>query len=66
MNSAWKLSAAVMLTSRSTTGHRAHMKTILLVDDDPRMGERLRTLLKPLESQWNMVSAGSGKDALRR
>jgi len=64
MNSAWKLSAAVMLTSRILTGHRAHMKTILLVDDDPRMGERLRTLLKPLESQWNMVSAGSGKDAL--
>lgn len=40
------------------------MKTILLVDDDPRMSERLRVLLKPLESQWHIVSAGSGSEAL--
>lgn len=40
------------------------MKTILLVDDDPRISERLRVLLKPLESQWHIVSAGSGNEAL--
>jgi HD-like signal output (HDOD) protein len=40
------------------------MKTIVLVDDDPAMGERLRRLLKPLESDWKMVSVGSGQAAL--
>ena len=40
------------------------MKTIVLVDNDPAMGERLRHLLKPLESDWRMVSVGSGQAAL--
>lgn len=40
------------------------MKTVLLVDDDPRMSERLRALLKPLESQWHIVGVGSGNEAL--
>jgi HD-like signal output (HDOD) protein len=40
------------------------MKTIVLVDDDPRMGERLRRLLKPLESEWNMISVAGGQEAL--
>jgi HD-like signal output (HDOD) protein/CheY-like chemotaxis protein len=40
------------------------MKTIVLVDDDPAMGERLRHILKPLESDWRMVSVGSGQAAL--
>ena len=40
------------------------MKTIVLVDDDPKMGERLCRLLKPLESEWTMVSVGSGHQAL--
>ncbi len=40
------------------------MKTIVLVDDDPKMGERLSRLLKPLESEWKMVNVGSGQEAL--
>jgi HD-like signal output (HDOD) protein len=40
------------------------VKTIVLVDDDPNMGERLCRLLKPLESEWKMVSVGSGQEAL--
>jgi HD-like signal output (HDOD) protein len=40
------------------------MKTIVLVDDDLTMGERLRRILKPLESEWRMINAGSGQDAL--
>ena len=40
------------------------MKTIVLVDDDPKMGERLSRLLKPLESEWKMISVGSGQEAL--
>lgn len=40
------------------------MKTIVLVDDDPKMGERLSRLLKPLESEWKMVNVGSGEEAL--
>ena len=40
------------------------MKTIMLVDDDPVMGERLRRLLKPLEGDWKMVSVDSGQAAL--
>lgn len=40
------------------------MKTVVLVDDDPHMGERLCRLLKPLESEWKMVSVGSGQEAL--
>ncbi|HKN85383.1 MAG TPA: response regulator [Nitrospiraceae bacterium] len=40
------------------------MKTIVLVDDDPKMNERLCRLLKPLESEWKMVSVGSGQEAL--
>jgi HD-like signal output (HDOD) protein len=40
------------------------VRTILLVDDDPNMGERLCRLLKPLESDWNMISVRSGQEAL--
>jgi HD-like signal output (HDOD) protein len=40
------------------------MKTMVLVDDDPAMGERLRRVLKPLESDWKMVSVESGQAAL--
>jgi HD-like signal output (HDOD) protein len=40
------------------------VRTILLVDDDPNMGERLCRLLKPLESDWNMISVRSGHEAL--
>jgi HD-like signal output (HDOD) protein len=40
------------------------VKTIVLVDDDPKMGERLSRLLKPLESEWKMVNVGSGEEAL--
>lgn len=40
------------------------MRTIVLVDDDPNMGERLCRLLKPLESEWNMISVQSGQEAL--
>ena len=40
------------------------MKTMVLVDDDPAMGARLRRLLKPLESDWKMVSVESGQAAL--
>ena len=36
----------------------------MLVDDDPNMGERLCRLLKPLESDWNMISVRSGHEAL--
>jgi len=36
----------------------------VLVDDDPNMGERLCRLLKPLESDWNMISVRSGQEAL--
>jgi HD-like signal output (HDOD) protein len=37
---------------------------MVLVDDDPNMGERLCRLLKPLESDWNMISVRSGHEAL--
>jgi HD-like signal output (HDOD) protein len=37
---------------------------MVLVDDDPNMGERLCRLLKPLESDWNMISVRSGQEAL--
>jgi HD-like signal output (HDOD) protein len=40
------------------------VKTIVLVDDDPHMGERLCRLLKPLESEWKMVSVRSRQEAL--
>lgn len=40
------------------------MKTIVLVDDDPKMGERLRRLLKPLETNWNMINVVSWQEAL--
>jgi HD-like signal output (HDOD) protein len=40
------------------------MKTIVLVDDDATMGERLRGVLKPLEPDWKMVSVGSSQAAL--
>jgi HD-like signal output (HDOD) protein len=40
------------------------MKTMVLVDDDPAMGERLRRLLKPMESDWKMVNVESGQAAL--
>jgi len=40
------------------------VKTIVLVDDDPKTGERLSRLLKPLESEWKMVSVGSSQEAL--
>jgi HD-like signal output (HDOD) protein len=36
----------------------------VLVDDDPNTGERLCRLLKPLESDWNMISVRSGQEAL--
>ena len=37
---------------------------MVLVDDDPNLGERLCRLLKPLESDWNMISVRSGQEAL--
>ncbi len=40
------------------------MKTMVLVDDDPAMGERLRRVLKPLEADWRMVSVEGGQAAL--
>lgn len=40
------------------------MKTMVLVDDDRAMGERLRRVLKPMESDWKMVSVESGQAAL--
>lgn len=40
------------------------MKTIVLVDDDPGMGERLRRVLKPLEPDWRMVTVASAQAAL--
>ena len=42
------------------------MKRILFVDDEPNVLGGLRRMLYPLRNQWQMVFAGSGREALQR
>jgi CheY-like chemotaxis protein len=40
------------------------MKHILFVDDEPRVLEGLRRMLRPLRHEWQMAFANSGAEAL--
>ncbi|MDL1888969.1 HDOD domain-containing protein [Nitrospirales bacterium NOB] len=40
------------------------MKQILFVDDEPRVLEGLRRMLRPMRDEWNMTFVTSGPDAL--
>lgn len=42
------------------------MKRILFVDDEPKVLEGLRRMLRPLHRQWEMVFVPSGQEALER
>lgn len=39
-------------------------KRVLFVDDEPRILDGLRRMLRPMRHQWDMAFAGSGPDAL--
>ena len=39
-------------------------KSVLFVDDEPRILDGLRRMLRPLRHQWDMAFAGSGPEAL--
>ncbi|HDS29770.1 MAG TPA: HDOD domain-containing protein [Firmicutes bacterium] len=40
-------------------------KKILFVDDEPRVLDGLRRMLRPVRDEWDALFAGSGQDALR-
>jgi len=42
------------------------MKRVLFVDDEPRVLEGLRRMLRPLREQWTMEFARGGREALQR
>ena len=40
------------------------MKSVLFVDDEPRLLDGLKRLLRPQRTEWEMLFAGSGEEAL--
>jgi CheY-like chemotaxis protein len=42
------------------------MKSILFVDDEPKILEGLRRMLRPYRTVWNMSFANGGEEALQR
>ncbi len=40
------------------------MKRIIFVDDDVNVGQAMKRMLRPMRSQWDMVFATSGEEAL--
>jgi putative nucleotidyltransferase with HDIG domain len=42
------------------------MKRVLFVDDEPRVLDGLRRMLRPLRQEWEMEFAGGGREAIQR